>query len=814
MPDSRTVFKHGDDIYYIDAQSGQGRFGKCIKARPAFGPQAQDLLIHWVGLSPNQDRFISVGDPNIRVRRQVAAQLLCEGDDRPAMYLLTAPQAPKQRRVTADMSEDQLRNAVHDYVDRFCNWDNAELIEPGFDYPVEEDAHVEDRPKDRLRRTAATATATAKAVATAETAMTTVEVASPALTAATPTVDVATAVMARAGDAGDAGDAGGAVARAVVPPFTPPMRDDGKASDGRRKPGWGKGLAARGLVAKAPNTPGIDEPSTPAVGTGDAAEVMPLAVTPSAVAGAVDAGGDEVTPSAAAGAILPMKPAEGADDAMEVDGAGALETALALALGTAPVRSVGLSSQSMQAHASRLMSATSDASGGCSAVHGGGGGGLGGAGLGGGLRGAPERAHHGALASDTLSRSRLGDTLEQLEVEMAMVGTAGARAAPAPQRPKQRLRRTAATVVTAEASMAKAATQSAEVMHPSTTAAAVAVAAAAAAAAETGGLRSAGLGGGALGGGPGDGHADGHGDGLGRGGRGSGGGLGGAGLGDLGGDLGGAATRAPDGARVQVMFDEEGEGQAPYPGTVLSSSLVDGVWLHKVEFDDGETYNDMRFDELILKGQKKRGRRNPSRRGRARGKRQKKGGFTLHQKSEIRTVLGDDAVPRLAAPRQGELPLSLCWEETLHTIFYRLGMAQRLGLKRADFHQMYDPFVDTPDDYVVEWSRARGVLLRDATSLLCKSSGREPALAALRGARLYAVRARIASDGFDAPHVFFFDAERRHLMTNWHTSKVVEFDDHDATTVWAARTAIKHVDYAFLHDKRIEIQQLYEASLL
>ena len=44
-------------------------------------------------------------------------------------------------------------------------------------------------------------------------------------------------------------------------------------------------------------------------------------------------------------------------------------------------------------------------------------------------------------------------------------------------------------------------------------------------------------------------------------------------------------------------------------------------------------------------------------------------------------VLGDDAVPRLAAPRQGELPLSLCWEETLHTIFYRLGMAQRLGLK-------------------------------------------------------------------------------------------------------------------------------------
>ena len=75
---------------------------------------------------------------------------------------------------------------------------------------------------------------------------------------------------------------------------------------------------------------------------------------------------------------------------------------------------------------------------------------------------------------------------------------------------------------------------------------------------------------------------------------------------------------------------------------------------------------------------------------------------------------------------------------------------------------MYDPFVDTPDNYVVEWSRARGVLLRDATSLLCKSSGgREPALAALRGARLFAVRARITGDGFDAPHVFFFDAERR-----------------------------------------------------
>jgi len=148
------------------------------------------------------------------------------------------------------------------------------------------------------------------------------------------------------------------------------MRDDGKASDGRRKLGWGKGLAARGLVAKAPTTPGIDEPSTPAVGTGEAAEEMPLAVTPSAVAGAVDAGGDEVTPAAAAGAT-PMAPAEGADDAMEVDGAGAvgtLETALEMALGTAPASSVGLSSLSMQAHASRLASATSDASGGSSAV--------------------------------------------------------------------------------------------------------------------------------------------------------------------------------------------------------------------------------------------------------------------------------------------------------------------------------------------------------------------------------------------------------------------------------------------------------------
>ena len=178
-------------------------------------------------------------------------------------------------------------------------------------------------------------------------------------------------------------------------------------------------------------------------------------------------------------------------------------------------------------------------------------------------------------------------------------------------------------------------------------------------------------------------------------------------------------------------------------------------------------------------------------------------------------VLGDNAVPRLAAPRQGELPLSLCWEETMHTIFYRLGMATRLGLMRVDFHNMYDPFVDTPDDFVVDWSRARGVLLRDVTSLLCQSpGGRERALIALTGARLFAVRARIEGDGFDAPHVFFFDAERRHLMTNWHTSRVVEFDDHDATSVCAARTAIKHVDYAFLHDKRIEIQQLYEASLL
>ena len=101
-----------------------------------------------------------------------------------------------------------------------------------------------------------------------------------------------------------------------------------------------------------------------------------------------------------------------------------------------------------------------------------------------------------------------------------------------------------------------------------------------------------------------------------------------------------------------------------------------------------------------------------------------------------------------------------------------------------------DPYMDTPDDFVVEWSRARGVKLQDATSLLCKSpGGREPALAALTGARLFAVRARIRGDAFDAPHVFFFDAERRHLMTNWHTSRVVEFDDDDATSVQAARLA-------------------------
>ena len=45
-------------------------------------------------------------------------------------------------------------------------------------------------------------------------------------------------------------------------------------------------------------------------------------------------------------------------------------------------------------------------------------------------------------------------------------------------------------------------------------------------------------------------------------------------------------------------------------------------------------------------------------------------------------------------------------------------------------------------------------------------------------------------------------------MTNWHTSRVVEFDDDDdATSVQAARLAIKHLDFAFLQDKRIEIQQ-------
>jgi hypothetical protein len=655
VPDSRTVFKHGDDIYYINAQSGQGQFGKCIKARPAFGPQAQDLLIHWIGLNATNDRFISVEDSCIRVRRQVAAQLLCDGDDGPSMHQQTAPQEPRQRRATADMPDDQLSRI--DFADMFIDWGSASFIDHRV--PVEEAAHVEDRPKNRLRR---------------------------------------------------------------------------------------KGLAARGLVAKAP-TPGIDEPLTPAVGTGDAAEVMPLAVTPSTVAGAVDAGGDEVTPSAAAGAILPMELAEGADDAMEVDGAGAigtLETALALALGTAPVRSVGLSSQSMQVHASRIMSATSDASGGSSAV----------------------------TSSASASTS---------QAAVASYGSDGCDGGGVDGEGGNTVRGGDAPVYNGSG----------------------------------GGSHGEG-GGGEGGGGEGGGGEDGGGeDGGGEDGGGEGGDLGGAGLGDLGGDLGGAATRAPDGARVQVRFVKEGGGEALYRGTVVSSSSVDGVWMHTVKFDDGETYEDMHFDELILEGQKKRGRRNSSRRGRSSGKRQKKGGYTILKKSAIRMVLGDNAVPRLAAPRQGELPLSLCWEETMHTIFYRLGMATRLGLMRMDFHNMYDPFVDTPDDFVVDWSRARGVLLRDVTSLLCQSpGGRERALIALTGARLFAVRARIKGDGFDAPHVFFFDAERRHLMTNWHTSRVVEFDDHDLTSVCAARTAIKHVDYAFLHDKRIEIQQLYEASLL
>ena len=484
VPDSSTVLKHGDNIYYIDAQSSQGRFGKCIKAWPAFGPEAQRVKIHWIGQNHSEDCFISVKDPSIRVRRQVAAQLLCEGDDRPAMDQLTAPQAPKQRRATADVSDDELIN----FADRVCNWGDSEII----DYPVEkEDARKEDRPKHRLRQTATRARATA-------------------------TAEVARAAVAAAG-------------------------------------------------------------------------------------------------------------ADDADDAMEVDGAGAVGT-LETAPGTAPASSVGLLSQSMQAHASCLASATSDASGGSSAV--------------------PSSA--GASTSQA-----------------------------------------------AEAAM-RAATPTVEV-----------------ATAE--------------------------------------------------------AVRA-----VEVVFDGGTRGT---PG--------------------------------------KRGWRNPARRGRQRGNIEKKGGFTLHLKSEIRKELGDDAVPRLAGTRQGELPLSLCWEETLHTIFFRLGMATQLGLKRVDFHEMYDPYVYTPDDFVVEWSRARGVMLHDTTSLLCKSpGGREVALAALTGPRLFAVRARITGDAFDAPHVFFFDAERRHLMTNWHTSRVVEFDDDDATSALAARFAIKHLDFAFLHDKRIKIQQLYEASLM
>ena len=209
VPDLRTVFQQHDWIYYIDVQSGQGRFGKMLKASPSFGPAAKKLLIHWMNTATSEDSFINVEDPSIRVRRQVAAQMpggneFCEGDDTPGMEQLTAPQAPRHRRATTDMDDfgDHVIHAVKDLASEpvaetnqdpfnFCNWE-ADVID---------DAHKEaERPKRRLRRTLATAMGTTAATATTV-AMATVEevaTAEAAMRAATPTVEVATATAVSA----------------------------------------------------------------------------------------------------------------------------------------------------------------------------------------------------------------------------------------------------------------------------------------------------------------------------------------------------------------------------------------------------------------------------------------------------------------------------------------------------------------------------------------------------------------------------------------------------------------------------------------
>ena len=200
--------------------------------------------------------------------------------------------------------------------------------------------------------------------------------------------------------------------------------------------------------------------------------------------------------------------------------------------------------------------------------------------------------------------------------------------------------------------------------------------------------------------------------------------------------------------------------------------------------------------------------------GRGRGKKKKKkGGFTLHLKGAIVKKHGSFAVMRQqfgAGPRQ-----AVCWEDCLHKLFFDLEVARHPS--RTEIRESYDEFVDTPDWFAIYFASLHGVRLQLINAELdekARAAGksRDEALVALTEG-YYIIRVRIVdSMGDHEFHAFYLDANRRHLLNNWPTSKVVEFDDGDAASAQAARDAMKHTDYAFLRDKKVLVESVYRGS--
>ena len=183
-------------------------------------------------------------------------------------------------------------------------------------------------------------------------------------------------------------------------------------------------------------------------------------------------------------------------------------------------------------------------------------------------------------------------------------------------------------------------------------------------------------------------------------------------------------------------------------------------------------------------------------------------GFTLHDKSYIMAKYGPEAIMRLSFKGKR---LSVCWEDCAHKLFSDLGVAQEMGLTRKYFRDAYDDEVDTPDWFMIAFATQHQVRLNNVTKLLDSSGvSREQALVSLT-AGYFIVRVRIVDAYGDVEfHTFYFDAYRRHLLNNWPTSKVVEFDAGDATSAEAARDAIKHTDYAFLRSMKVLVDSVYQ----